>query len=344
MEFEIKDIQMVDSAGSEETKKSKEEFTGQQIKATNSAILAELTKENEELQDKLKLNYRRLLLFETENTKLSEEKNKLFFEAQTHIQKNQILTERNEALENQAILSEKNQNLLAEKISSYEKINATQLAEIKRFAKFHQKIQDVVKPFIVQLKKQVADLKAELLQSQKLNANLTSTCKEMGKKYEIDMQQKTNELLSVTAEKNNMMQTYEEQIHSFSKEIVDLQSKNDDLSKEISRLKKAVEFKNYFENEVIRFKRTHEEDQTKINELMQKKSNAEARNLSLEQELSEAKASVLAANNRMSDLETNLEVTRTQLSKKIDEIDVANERLSRLEKLNNQLSQQMSSK
>ena len=44
---------------------------------------------------------------------------------------------------------------------------------------------------------------------------------------------------------------------------------------------------------------------------------------------------------KASDLEMNLDVTRTTLAKKIDEVTNTNERLSRLEKLNNQLSMSM---
>ena len=312
--------------------------------APNSIILNELHKENEELQNKLKLNYRRLLLFETENNKLIEEKNKLFFETQNYFQKNQLLIEKNDELEIRYTETNERLQLLSEKVASYEKINATQMTEIRRFAKFHTKIQDVVKPFIVQLKKQTVDLKNELMQTQKINANLTLTYKEFCKKMELELNQKNNEILTLHAEKNGLIQTYEDQIHSFSKEILELQSRNEDAYKEISRLKKSVEFKNYFENEVIRFKRTHEEDQDKVSALAQKKNAAETKVMTLEQSLSEARAEALSAKNKATDLEMNLEVTRTQFSKKIDELTIVNERLARLEKLNNQLSLEMNSK
>ena len=218
------------------------------------------------------------------------------------------------------------------------------MIEIKRFSKFHGKIQNVVKPFIVQLKKQIIDLKNELSQSQQINTNLTNTYKEFCKKIELELSQKTSEITTLYAEKNSLIQTYEDQIHSFSKEILNLQGRNEDAYKEISRLKKSVEFKNYFENEVIRFKRTHEEDQNKVNELAQKKSSAETRVMTLEQSLLDTRSEASAAKNKVADLEINLEITRAQFSKKIDELNLANERLARLEKLNNQLSLEMGSK
>lgn len=342
MEFEIKDLDILDA---EKSLNQQDKFTGEATAVmTNSIILNELHKENEELQNKLKLNYRRLLLFEAENNKLIEEKNKLFFEAQNFDQKNQILTEKNIELEQQRSFIENNNRLLLEKVASFEKINKTQLLEIRRFSKFHAKIQDVVKPFIVQLKKQIIDLKNDLSQSQQINTNLTNTYKEFCKKTELELNQKTNEIAALHAEKNGLIQTYEDQIHSFSKEILALQGRNEDAYKEISRLKKSVEFKNYFENEVIRFKRTHEEDQNILNELAQKKTAAETRVLALEQSLMEARSEASSAKNKIADLEMNLEITRTQFSKKLDELTLANERLARLEKLNNQLSLEMSSK
>lgn len=345
MEFEIKDLEIIDhqSQTNAATAQRTETNTSQSA-SSNSLILNELYKENDELQNKIKLNYRRLLLFEAENNKLVEEKNKLFFEAQSYRQKNEILEEKNDELEKKNIFAHNNQKLLNEKVSSLENINKTQLSEIRRFSKFHNKIQEVVKPYIVQLKKQISELTQELSQTQTINANLTTNYREFLKKAELEMTQKTNEITNLQIEKNALIRTYEEQIHSFSKEILDLQARNESSEKEIQRLRKAVEFKNYYENEVIRFKRTHEEDQARINDLTQKKSAAEARVLSLEEQAVEMKQQTLMAQTQKQDLESSLEMTRDQLAKKIDEIATLNERLARFEKLNNQLSLEMASK
>lgn len=338
MDFEIKDLEIIDSTqaqtATENTKTS----------VPNSIILNELHKENEEMQNKLKLNYRRLLLFEAENNKLIEEKNKLFFENQNYFQINQLVTEKNAELEKQKTLSDSTHKLLVEKMQSLETINRTQMTEIRRFSKFHTKIQEVVKPLVAQLKNQIADLKTELIQTKKINENLNLAFNELKNTADLELTKRANMIANLTSEKNGLINTYEEQIHTFSKEILELQSRCEDGQKEISRLKKAIEFKNYFENEVIRFKRIHEEDQIKINELTQRKSSAEAKLLSNEQNTLEIKTELSNCKNRLADIDMNLEVTRNQLSKKIDELTVANERLSRLEKLNNQLSLEMSLK
>jgi hypothetical protein len=340
MEFEIKDLEILDA----NTAILKNDNAAPQAHIPNSIILNELTKEAEELQNKLKLNYRRLLLFETENNKLVEEKNKLFFENQNYMQINQMLSEKNEELLKQNAMAEATQKLLIEKASSLESINRTQMNEIRRFSKFHTKIQEVVKPLVAKLKHQIDELKAELNKQHKINANLNVAYVELKQTSELEAQRRAYEITNLKNENTGLINTYEEQIHSFSKEILNLQSKNEEYEKEITRLKKAVEFKNYFENEVIRFKRIHEEDQSTIADLTQKKSAAETRLMSLEQSAQEAKAELTSTKNRTSELETNLEVARTQLSKKIDELAQTQERMLRLEKLNTQLSLELSTK
>ena len=340
MEFEIKDLEILDA----NTAILKNDNAVNQAHIPNSIILNELTKEAEELQNKLKLNYRRLLLFETENNKLVEEKNKLFFENQNYMQINQMMAEKNEELLKQNAMADATQKLLIEKASSLESINRTQMNEIRRFSKFHSKIQEVVKPLVAKLKHQIDELKAELIKQNKINANLNVAYVELKQNAELEAQRRSYEITNLKNENIGLTNTYEEQIHSFSKEILNLQSKNEDYEKEITRLKKAVEFKNYFENEVIRFKRIHEEDQTTITDLTQKKSAAETRLMSLEQSTQEAKAELTAVKNRTSELDTNLEVTRNQLSRKIDELAQTQERMLRLEKLNTQLSLELSTK
>lgn len=334
MNFEVKNIDIIEST-SETTGPS-----GRQ--PTHSIILNELHKETEELQNKLKLNARRLLLFETENNKLLEEKNKLFFEMQNFSEQNQIFSERNTELETENKTLETEQQLLNEKVYTLQKINASQLSEIKRFSKFHLKIQNVVKPFIIQLKNQVASLTEDLSRSEKLSRQLYLAKQEAETQLNEQIEQKQNEIRILQVEKNNLISTYEEQIHSFSKEILNLQNKNEENFKEISRLKKAVEFKNYFENELIKFKRIHETDQGQLKSLLESKTSIELKYQGLEQESAAQKIEIMKIQSSLEDKDITLEMTRRQLSERIDEVLNLTERINRLEKLNNQLSREMS--
>ncbi len=337
MDFELQNLEIIENLNpSQSTDHHREGLKSQ------SAILNEIHKENEELQNKLKLNYRRLLLFEAENNKLIEEKNRLFFEAQTSIEKANLLTERNNELETENNEVEEKIQFLNEKIYTLEKINKSQLTEIKRFSKFHLKIQNVVKPYIIQLKNQLA-LAQKDFQSTLIQLNLY-------KKLNHDINQKNATLTDqLEAEKNiyqidktQMISSYEEQIHSFSKEILAQQHVNDGLVKEISRLKKANEFKNYFENELIKFKRIHEEDQFKYQGLLDQKNDLETQTIDQNEKFTQAKIELEQFKTRLEEKENVLEVTRKQLAKHLDESVFLNERLHRLEKLNNQLSREMS--
>jgi hypothetical protein len=338
MDFELKNLEMIENTPYSTDTSPTPTTSGK----TQSVILNELHKANDELQNKLKVNYRRLLLFEAENSKLIEEKNRLFFDTQHHIEKSKILEERNSELESENQEIDGKNQLLNEKIYALGKINATQLNELKRFSKFHLKIQNVVKPYILQLKSQISTLKKELHAAMS-QLNLYKTLNENLEQAQTELQDKKDTAEKIyQIDKNNLISSYEEQIHSFSKEILALQSQNELHTKEISRLKKSVEFKNYFENELIKFKRIHEEDQSKYQHLLDQKNFLETEHLRIESALAEIKIDLSKTKLTLEEKENILEVTRTQLAKQIDASVIVNERLHRLEKLNNQLSREMS--
>ena len=306
-----------------------------------SLILNEMQKEIDDLQNKLRLNNRRLLLFETENNKLIEEKNKFFFEMQNAMEKHQLIVEKINSLENENSKYQSENELLQEKNQSVLQINQVQLAELKRFTKFHLKIQNVIKPYIQQLKLSVEKLSQDLLTSKNQNESLTSENLEFSQKLQKDQAFYSDKILSLELDKNQTITCYEEQIHSFSKEIVRLEQQNDDFSKEIGRLKKAVEFKNYFENELIKFKRVHENDQREILLLNEKLNSVCVKLMEKEQDVFLSAEKLKSIEISFQSNEQILETTRQQLTKQIDHSTVLTERLARLEKLNLNLSQQM---
>ncbi len=335
MDFELKNLEMIENS----TNPISHHHDG--IK-NHSMILNEIQKENEELQNKLKLNYRRLLLFEAENNKLMEEKNKYFFEAQNNIERTTLLAEKNAELENENSEFDQKIQLLNEKVYTFEKINRSQFNEIKRFAKFHLKIQNVVKPYIYELKNQLSQAQKELVSLKSEIQMYKNLNEELDSKNTALNEQRDTETKIYQIDKNAMTSSYEEQIHSFSKEILDQQNQTEGLRKEISRLKKAVEFKNYYENEVIKFKRIHEEDQVRFQLLLDQNNFTETQLLNKEQTLAQIQIELGHVRSRLEEKESNLETTRKQLAKQLDQSVLTNERLDRLEKLNNQLSREMS--
>ena len=340
MEFEISHMDMLDTTASEPSYESRNPLQH----VPQSLILNELQKEAEELQNKLKLNNRRLLLFETENNRLIEEKNKLFFETQQSLERQQIVVEKIAALEveNEKIGSEN--DLLHEKNKSFSQINQAQLSELKRFTKFHLKIQNVIKPYIQQLKATVVNLKQEIQHTKKTNHDLTVKNLELNQKLSAESEFFKAKWSSAEKDRNQMTASYEEQIHSFSKEIIRLEQENDDFAKEVGRLKKSVEFKNYFENELIKFKRLHQTDQQEMLTLSQKYSTLQTQLSEKEQLLSMEREHLKSTDTKLQNTEIVLESTRNQLTRQIEHSKTSSERLARLEKLNLNLSQQMQPK
>lgn len=339
MEFEIGHLDMINSSDHLPSTSRSSPST-----ISGSLILNELQKETEELQSKLKLNNRRLLLFETENNKLIEEKNKLFFEMQNTMEKNQLIVEKISSLEDEnSDLLETNE-LLREKNKTTSQINETQLSELKRFTKFHLKIQNVIKPYIQQLKSSNESLVLELQSAQLQVSQLKTQNSDLEQRLRDENEFFSHKINSMEMDKNQTITCYEEQIHSFSNEINRLQQSNEDYHKEVGRLKKAVEFKNYYENELIKFKRVHEDDQRELM-VLNEKLNA------ISVKLTEKEHIVSVQLDQHKSMESNLhsvqhvlESTRQQLLKQIDHASILTERLARLEKLNLSLSQQMQPK
>lgn len=343
MEFEMShlDIIQVDAEASRNSNKTLRPASELSAHSSQSLILNELQKDTEELQNKLKLNHRRLLLFETENNKLIEEKNKLFFEAQNLLENNQLLSEKNTELQNQFNAFQNQNDLLIEKNETYIKINQKQASELKRYAKFHFKIQNTVKPFLQKLKNTISELKTELSKSKDMNSDLQNHASDLAERFETERIFLSKKISTMELDKNQTITSYEEQIHSFSKEIVHLEQLKDEFAKEIARLKKAVEFKNYFENELIKFKRVHEDDQREILELKNSVNQLEMKIITSELTKSASFEKLKTTENQLLNSNQMLETTREQLVKNLDHANILTERFSRLEKLNLNLSQQM---
>jgi chromosome segregation ATPase len=303
-----------------------------------SSILDDLTTQIEDLQNKLKLNYRKLLLFESENEKLIQEKNKLFFDVKNTQEKFELLAERNEKLENYNIELESAYKLSHEKYLSFEKLCQTQSIDLKRLTKFHVKIKDIIKPYVQTLKSQIEVLNKSLSESQKMSATFEKLNSENILQIQYLKQNIEQQQQKFDNEKTNFIQSYEEQIHFLSKEIIQYQQKNEILQSEIFKQKKMNENKNFIENELIKFKRLQGEDQNTISNLKIQKIQLENTQNSIKNENSDLKNQFTLLQNENHLLSQNLNATRLQLNQKIDEIEKMHLRLKMLEKLNSNLS------
>lgn len=304
----------------------------------DSMILNDLSKQIEELQNKLKLSYRKLFLFENENQKLQKEKNFFFYEKNNLDEQLKLISEKMENLSRYSSEIEQELNQTTERMQAFESLTKTQAIDLRRLTKFHAKIQNIIKPYVQKIKSDLETQEIENAKLSKVNFQylelteaLNTNIQELNQKNEIQTKQ-------YEFEKKNIIASYEEQIHFLSKEILDFQQNLSTSESEIQRLKKAVETKNFLENEVVKFKRTHTDDQTLIQDLKLKINDLENKNSSLTYEVAESQKN---KNTMAIDLETTkniLESTRRQLAQKIEENEKLEMRLKMLERLNSHLA------
>lgn len=340
MDFELKHLEMIQN---DTAKDSTNSFSSSRVNpnshhAGQSAVLEDLTGQIEELQTKLKISYRKLLLFETENQKLIQEKNAFFYENKIFAEHNSILTDKNKKLLTYNEELEEETEKKSHKIEIAEKLIEAQKIDLNRLSKFHLKVKNIIKPFVENLKTQNAELTATVEQQAKMitqletyQADLTKNISDQASQIELNQQ-------NYAFEKKSLIQSYEEQIHFLSKEIVEQQQKTMDANNENLRLKKQCETKHFVENELVKYKRVQDENIQTMNSL--KLREAELNRQLIETQLKESnernQVTQLAAQ-----LDTNeqvLESTRKQLSLKISEAEQLHLRLKMLEKLNSNLS------
>lgn len=336
MDFELKHLEMVQG----DTHAGRSSARSQDVtRATGSSqVLEELTQQIEELQNKLKVNYRKLMLYETENQKLIQEKNSFFFENKVFAEHNSILQEKNKELQSTHDAMAESIEKKTLKIDIAEKLIEAQKTDLGRLSKFHEKVKNIIKPFVENLKQQITVLTAENTQKTKMVAQLETFQAEL--QLNITTLEQTIETNNqrYAAEKKSMIQSYEEQIHFLSKEIVEQQQRTLDANNENLRLKKQVETKHFVENELVKYKRVQDDNIQTVNAL-RLKENELTRQLT-ESHVSESnhKNQMVSMAGEMERQKELLDATRKQLSHKISEVEDLTLRLKMLEKLNSNLS------
>lgn len=332
MDFELKHLEMVQG----DTQSVRAQNVTRSI--GSSQVLEDLTGQIEELQSKLKVSYRKLLLYETENQKLIQEKNSFFFENKVFAEHNSILVEKNKVLQSTHDEMASSIEKKSLKIEIAEKLIEAQKTDLSRLSKFHEKVKNIIKPFVENLKQQITVLTAENAQKTRLIQQLES--------YQTELQtniKNQSEIIETNSqryahEKKSLIQSYEEQIHFLSKEIVEQQQRTLDANNENLRLKKQVETKHFVENELVKYKRVQDENIQAVNAL-RLKENELSRQLT-ESHVSESnhKNQMISMAGEMERQRELLDATRKQLSHKISEVEDLTLRLKMLEKLNSNLS------
>ncbi len=304
----------------------------------SSLVLQELVAQIEALQNKLNINYKKLLLYEAENQKLIQEKNQLYFENKTLSDEFTMTSEKNIKIATYNEELETENRTLSTKTENYDKICAAQKNDLQRLSKFHLKVKNIIKPYVENLKTKSEQLAAENIQLlntiQQNNKALASfELQSTGLAQDLELKAKRFE-----AEKTALIGSYEEQIHFLSKEIVEHQQKVLDIQNENLRMKKLTETKHYLDNELIRIKRAHDEMLQDLNAAKIRESDHQNQITTLNTQMSEMRNSLTQVQTEVDQTNLVLESTRNQLAKKLSESEELQLRLRMLEKLNTNLS------
>jgi len=350
MDFELKHLEIL-PGDSEESRHSIQKTTSTPPKfrptlsashsqgvSQNSLVVEDLTQQIEDLQNRLKVNYKKMVIYEAENQKLIQEKNSLFFENKELAEKSDLVTEKNKKLLSYSNELEIEVDKLTYQNEASLKLIETQKIDLNRLTKFHLKIKNVIKPYVENLKQKISELNMLATQQVKIiNSNenmirnLENEIESQKSKFESTTQQNNRE-------KNMLIQGYEEQIHFLSKEIVAEQEKTLDLQNENLKLKKQLETKHFIENELIRFKRSHDDQLQSIHTLKLKVHELEEEIMLMKSNENDLKLenNKLVTSNEQ--LQSVLDSTRVQLNTKLNELETLSLRLKMFEKLNTNLS------
>lgn len=228
--------------------------------------------------------------------------------------------------------------LVSEKEKASQKLIQTQSLDLQRLTRFHLKIKNTIKPYILSLKNKIIDLQTDRDQLAKSNIDLHHLNVELSRKLSetnSDLEKMKN---SFALDRNNLIKTYEDQLHDLAREIIDIRETEERVRQENQTLKKKLEFKHAIENEGIRLKREASEQAKKISELEFKLHQANEMHQNALMQQSSIQEKYTNAESQLAQKDLALESTRKQLFSKIEELEKTFLRIKMFEKLNTQLS------
>lgn len=317
-----------------------------------SSTVENLISQNEDLMARLKVALRRLSLLETENQRLSEETNKTRL-AQSSIT-DQILVwrEKDNLWKQKFDQIEREKEVQAERARAFQDKIKNMTADLIRHEKYHERIKTQVKPYITQLKEysRTQDLKVQELsdslahkeaQLRDIRHQIIEVTK--NSRYQVESSEKKSQ---------EMIQFYEEQIRSMSKELQSLHQAQEELEVRSTKLHVALERQDTLENELVNLKRSKEDLKDRlegeISRLQERQSELIRQNQKLGVEHADMQIRIVEDQERMQKLENDnrqyleqLESLRYMWTSKNEENEKLRIASASLERLNLELSQKL---
>lgn len=317
-----------------------------------SSTVENLISQNEDLMARLKVALRRLSLLENENQKLSEETNKARLSQSSITDQILVWREKDNMWKHKVDQIERDKEVQTEKLRALVEKVQSMNAELVRHQKYHDRIKNQVKPYITQLKEysktqdaKLQDLEASLNHKEALLRDLRHQIIEVTKnsRFQVEASEKKAQ---------EMIQFYEEQIQSMSKELQVLHQAQEELEVKTLKLHTALERQDTLENELVVLRRSKEELRDRleqeINKQQERMSELSRQNQKLGVEHADLQIRVVDDQETIQKLEKEnrryieqLESLRYMWTAKNEENEKLKAAASALERLNLELSQKL---
>jgi chromosome segregation ATPase len=317
-----------------------------------SSTVENLISQNEDLMARLKVALRRLSLLENENQRLSEETNKARLSQSSITDQILVWREKDNMWKHKVDQIERAKEIQTEKLRALtDKVQAMN-AELVRHQKYHDRIKNQVKPYITQLKEysktqdlKLQDLETSLNHKEALLRDLRHQIIEVTKnsRFQIETSEKKSQ---------EMIQFYEDQIQSMSKELQVLHQAQEELEVKTLKLHTALERQDTLENELVVLRRSKEELRDRLEQEIHKQqermSELSRQNQKLGVEHADLQIRVVEDQETIQKLEKEnrqyfeqLESLRYMWTAKNEENEKLKAAASALERLNLELSQKL---
>lgn len=317
-----------------------------------SSTVENLISQNEDLMARLKVALRRLSLLETENQRMTEETGKARL-AQSSITDQILVWKEKDNLWRQKVDSlEREKEIHTEKMRALQEKLQNMGAELSRHVKYHDRIKNQVKPYISQLKEysrtqdlKLAETESSLAQKEAQLRDLRHQIIEVTKnsRYQVEASEKKAQ---------EMVQFYESQIQSLSREVQQLHQIQEELEVKTLKLHTALERQDTLENEVVTLRRTKEDMKERLENEIERQheriSELTKQNQKLGVEHADLQIRVVEDQERIQKLEKEnfqymeqLESLRYMWNAKNEEAEKLKAAAAALERINLELSQKL---
>ena len=317
-----------------------------------SSTVENLISQNEDLMARLKVALRRLSLLENENQKLSEETNKARLSQSSITDQILVWREKDNMWKHKVDQLERSKEVQSEKLRALTEKAQAMNSELVRHQKYHDRIKTQVKPYISQLKEyskaqdsRIREIENSLNHKEALLRDLRHQIIEVTKnsRFQVESSEKKAQ---------EMVQFYEDQIQSMSKELQVLHQAQEDLEVKTLKLHTALERQDTLENELVVLRRSKEELRDRleqeINKQQERMSELSRQNQKLGVEHADLQIRVVEDQETIQKLEKEnrqyfeqLESLRFMWNAKNEENEKLKAAASALERLNLELSQKL---